>query len=305
MEIGDICIYRDHEYAPSERVQIADIQRGKQSYRADIEFLDGDKVGVHKNVLGNRLRGHWSDVAEYDLNMANWESLEDFKVTEVEESAIETVFELLVPESVATWEWKPIHFVTTVYDAEALMKVTGVPTADLIADIAWFEQDGETMLSPEGTLLIAELACRRNPMPILEWVIEEEKVKREECKRGGISRRVRGGQDVTTPPEWEYEFYLKYSRPLYEILRQWCGHRAVSFQERLDAAEAESRRLDVLVTRLIDALKAKGDEIFANYMEEEREEERITPEKLRPVVDRPLHPSEIPVRVERVWRRWS
>lgn len=201
MEMGDICIYRDHDYAPSERVQIVDIQRGKQSFRADIEFLDGDKGGVRKNVLGNRLRGHWSDVDEYDLNMANWESLEDFKVTDVEESAIETVFELLVPESVATWEWKPIHFVTTVHDAEALVKVTGVPTADLVADIAWFERDGETMLSPEGTLLIADLACRRNPMPILEWVIEEEKVKREECKRGGKSRLVRGSQDITTSPE--------------------------------------------------------------------------------------------------------
>lgn len=305
MEIGEICIYRNHEYAPSERVQIVDIQRGKQSYRADIEFLDGDKVGVLKNVLGNRLRGHWSDVDEYDLTMANWESLEDFKVTDVEESAIETVFELLVPESVATWEWKPIHFVTIVHAAEALMKVTGVPTPKLIADIAWFEQDGETMLSPEGTLLIAELACRRNPMPILEWVIEEEKVKREQCKRGGKSRLVRGSQDITTSPEWEYELYLKYSRPLHELLRQWCGHRAVSFQEHLDAAEAESRRLDVIVTRLIDALKSKGDQIFANAMEQEREEERITPEKLRPIVDRPLHPSEIPVRVERVWRRWS
>ena len=305
MEIGDICIYRDHEYAPSERVQIVDIQRGKQSYRADIEFLDGDKVGVRKNVPGNRLRGHWNDVAEYDLNMANWELLEDYKVTDVEGSAIETVFEFLVPKSVAAWEWKPIHFVTTVHNAPALMKVTGVPTVDLIADIAWFELDGEMMLSPEGTLLIAELACHRNPMPILEWVIEEEKVKREECKRGGKSRLVRGSQGITTSPEFEYECYLNYSRPLYEILRQWCGHRAVSFQERLDAAEAESRRLDVLVTRLIDALKAKGDEIFANYLEEEWEDERITPEKLRPVVERPLHPSEIPVRVERIWRRWS
>jgi hypothetical protein len=147
MEIGDICIYRDHEYVPSERVQIVDIQRGKQSYRADIEFLEGDKVGVRKNVLGNRLRGHWNDVAEYDLNMANWELLEDYKVTEVEQCAIETVFELLVPESVAAWEWNPIYFVTTVQNAPALMKVTGVPSVDLIADIAWFEREGEMMPS--------------------------------------------------------------------------------------------------------------------------------------------------------------
>jgi hypothetical protein len=76
---------------------------------------------------------------------------------------------------------------------------------------------------------------------------------------------------------------------------------AARFQKRLDAAEAETRRLDFWVTRLIDALKAKGNEIIAKHMEEER----IIPEKLRPVVDHPLHLSEIPVRVERVWRPWN
>ena len=34
--------------------------------------------------------------------------------------------------------------------------------------------------------------------------------------------------------------YLKYAKPLHELLREWCGHRAVGLQERLGAAEAEA-----------------------------------------------------------------
>jgi hypothetical protein len=98
--------------------------------------------------------------------------------------------------------------------------------------------------------------------------------------------------------------YLKYWRPLHELLRQWCGHRAVTLQERLGAAESEVHRLDVMVSRLIDGLKKDGQDFFARVIEEEHEAERITPEKLRPVVERPLHPFEIPVRYVRSQRRW-
>ena len=303
MEIGDECIYRRQDQSPSERVQLVEIQPGKKSFRADIEFLDGDKAGTHENVPGNRLRGPWSEVAEYDRLAAHWQALSEYELTEIEESAIERVFDLLVPSSVATWEWNSVRFATAVHDAEALLQITGTPTAEIIADIAWFDLDGVLMLSPEGTAMIAELACRMNPMTILEWIIEEEKIKREQCKRGG-NRTISRRESTSTSPEWEYELYLKYYKPLHELLRQWCGHRAVTLQERLAAAEAESHRLDVLVSRLIDVLKKNGDDLFANVMEKEHETERITPEKLRPVVERPLHPSEIPVRYVRSQRRW-
>ena len=138
-EVGDECIYRERTYGPSERVKIIEIYQGKQSFRAEIEFLDDEQVGVRKTVLGNRLRGLWSEVEAFDQLMANWQSLEDFKVTDVEECGIETVFNLLVPASVATWEWNPIKFATTVHDAEALRQFTGIATSELISDISWFE----------------------------------------------------------------------------------------------------------------------------------------------------------------------
>ncbi|MBF6063277.1 hypothetical protein IU500_17480 [Nocardia terpenica] len=70
------------------------------------------------------------------------------------------------------------------------------------------------------------------------------------------------------------------------------------------AAEAEVRRFDLLVARLIDIVK-EHNSLLAETLEGEHEEERITPATVRPVIDRPLKPSEIPVRYIRTrQRRW-
>lgn len=95
------------------------------------------------------------------------------------------------------------------------------------------------------------------------------------------------------------------NRPVHEIIRQWCGYRAVSYQERLAAAEAETRRLDVVLARAIDDLRASGKDIFAGFLEEEHERRRITPARVRPMVERPLSPSEMPVRYVTQPRRWG
>ena len=110
-----------------------------------------------------------------------------------------------------------------------------------------------------------------------------------------------GSGERTTSPEWEYEWYRKRLRGA-EL--EWCGHRSVTFYGRLTAAEAEVRRLDILIAQLIDTLK-EHEPYAADAMEREHDEERIRPENVRPVVDRPLAPRELPVREVPVRRgRW-
>lgn len=183
---------------------------------------------------------------------------------------------------------------TNIADPAKLEPLIGFPVDDLVERVESFsEGDGHRVVSPEGTLQIAELACRVNPMPVLELVVEDERKYRQ--------KTMRDASDA----EWEYRWYLERGRPLHELLRGWCGHRAVSMQERLAAAEAEVRRLDLLVTRLVGQLRENGHKIFADVIAEVHEEERITPANYRPVVDRPLKPSEIPVRyIEVPRRRW-
>ncbi|MGY4898649.1 hypothetical protein ACWEEK_24080 [Micromonospora aurantiaca (nom. illeg.)] len=140
---------------------------------------------------------------------------------------------------------------------------------------------------------------------MLDRVIEDEAKSRHKCKHGDerSSLSTRGREPTT--PEREYHVYRRFDRPRHELLRQWCGHRAVTAHERLLAAEAETQRLDVLVTRLIRVLKQAGETTIVAVYAEEHDRERITPATIRPVVDRPLHPSEIPVREIRTRRRWG
>jgi hypothetical protein len=305
VQVGDEQIYRLRDFDSSQRVRVISIEMMKKSAKYEIEFLDGDGAGKREKVPGKRLRGPWSGVQEYDEVMATWERFAAFELSDPEEAAVETVFSELIPEEVASWEWSaPVRWITTIYDPAALEPLIGIPVSELIGQVDSFTSGEDTVVSPEGTLMIAEYACRVNPMPILDGVIEEERECREKTKRG-FTHTSSGGHEWTSDPDSQYRSYLEHYRPRHELLRGWCGHRAVTMQERLAAAEAEVQRLDVLITRLIDQMKEHEHGHFAEVMEQVHEEERITAANYRPVVDRPLKPSEIPVRYERAPRRWG
>jgi hypothetical protein len=294
MGIGDEWIYRAKAFSPSERVKILGIEKRKQTTRVDIEFLDGKQAGLRDNVPATRLHGPWSTVTAYDELMANWLRLGGSDLDDTEESAVGEVFGALIPEGVATYYDSFVRNGATVRDREALEGLMHRPMSDVLDHVEWFEHDDVVELSAEGTLLIAEYVCAANPPPILERVMAEEAERREYCKRGREYDAVDGSGKQTSSPEWEYEWYRKRYRPIHELLRGWCGHRSVTFVERLVAAEAEARRLDILIATLIDTLK-QHNAIHTDGYEREHNEERITPESIRPVVDRPLAPWEIPV----------
>jgi len=300
MQVGEEWIYRLRESAPSERVRILGIQPKKTSARVDVEFVAD---GRRENVPGSRLRRLWAEVDAYDALMAKWARIE-FELTDAEDGAASEVFDNLIPAAVATCEWSPVRHATAVHDRSTLERLLDADLDAVLDGVPSFDLDGIMMVSPEGTLRIAEVMCARRPADVLAWVLAEEAEIRDKCKRGSPTRDL-SGHERTTSPECEYEWYLKSDKPRHELLRQWCGHRAVTFHERLTAAEAEVRRLDILVARLIDSARVKGDGTFADIMEEEHNKERITPDKVRPIPDRPLSPQEIPVREVPVRRRWG
>lgn len=183
-EIGDELIYRLREYAESERVRVEEIDARKKTPRYVVEFLDGDKAGTQENVPAGRLRGPWAGAGEYDALMANWERIDQVQLTDVEDSAVGQVFDLLITDEIAEWEWSPVRYATRIHDREALRELIGITVDDLLAQAEGFELDGDLMVSPDATLMIAEYACRIKPMPVLDWILEEEKEYQEKSKNG-------------------------------------------------------------------------------------------------------------------------
>ena len=120
MDVGEEWIYRTRDYAVSERIKILQITPTKQKPRVEVKFLDGGKAGVIEVVPSIRLRGMWSEVAEYDGMQANWSSIEGFDMSETEDVALYTVFQELIPESIAQLIWSPVQRAARVHDQEAL-----------------------------------------------------------------------------------------------------------------------------------------------------------------------------------------
>lgn len=296
--VGDEWAYRLRDTASSERVRIRVVTPKKSTASIEVEFPDdGRRV---QTVSSSRLKVRWADVEAYDTQQAAWQRIADSELDSVEQSAVGTVYSALIPEEVAELEWRPVEYATIIKDRAALAEILQVSVEEILAKVEWFTTGEGTIVSPAGTIVIAEVTCRAHSHTILEHVIEEEAEARHKCKHGG-PHPYRKGEESS--PEWEYYWYRKHVRPQHELLRQWCGHRAVAAHERLTAAEAETHRLDLLVVQLIKALDLAGETAQAEQFAEEHERDRVTPYLARPVVDRPLHWSEMPVREVKVYRR--
>jgi hypothetical protein len=156
----------------------------------------------------------------------------------------------------------------------SLEAIIGITHDELLHDLAWFMLGNHILTSRQVTLRMAELACKRVPTVILDWVIDEGEEKlRHLTKRAGTIGLSNTDGDRPTSPAWEWHWYREHHRPKHELLRQWCGHRAITFHERLLATEAEVQRLDVVIARLIDEFKVvePTDVNFAQRVEDEIE----------------------------------
>lgn len=296
MEPDEEWVYRARDMAPSQHARIISVSRRKTSTRVSIEFLEGERSGEVEEVPAGRLRCPWSQVDEYDARMANLQRLMDDELTPAEEMAVLVVFDLLIPEETASTTLGYARHATNVENPASLERLTGQPLSSFIDSVPSFQDGDIWWLSARGSLAIAEAACRTTPAPILDWVRDQERRCREACKRG-TPRTDLDGKPYTSSPDWEYSFYLEHDRPVHELLRQWCGHRAVAFYERLEAAEAEVHRLDELIARAADTFRHNNLAHHAEWLDAEHERSRITPFTIRPSVDRPLDPRHIPVQV--------
>lgn len=292
---GDLWAYRARESAPSECVRVREIRRRGRSDRVEIEFLDGENAGQVLDVPRKRLRVAWAEVDAYDQLVSNWERISGYELTDAESDAVEQVFELLIPDGVAAWSWKPVRYACVIRGWQELERITRRDCAGLLDGVDSFEHEDALWTSPLGTVRIAEAVAHANAIPVLASIHEHERECRERSARG---RAPSGnGDDAGTTAEWEYENYLAHHRPVHELLRQWCGHRAVTFHERLMAAEQEIQRLDDLLAYTLDALRGTTGAVSVPHLEEIHHRDRITPYNIRPVIERPLCPTEIPVEV--------
>lgn len=123
--------------------------------------------------------------------------------------------------------------------------------------------DGHLVVSPNGAMAMARRLCAVEPRGVLERVLAEE----AEAERRCIGEPAKVGESPTRP-DIAWRIYCEYSRPVREVLRQWCGYRAVRAVEQALADEAEVRRLKELARRVIRALAYHGEGRAELYLDE-------------------------------------
>lgn len=297
---GEHWAYRKASHLPATEVEILTVTQNGRKTRIETRRLDN---GQTEEVTLGKLPTRWDTLESFLKSEATWRWLTDFDLHEVETDVLDIVFIELVPESVASLSTSR-NRVATIHDIEEFEALIDCTLVEL-ARHAPVDFNGEPRIGTQGALIAGELICRRTPQPILDLIHAEEVETRHTCKHGRKrEHRLRDEDPDTTSPEWEWHFYLTYTRPRHELLRQWCGFRSVTADERRRAAEEEVRRLDLLLSEAVESL-GQHDERRAQMLTEEHEAKRITPGRVRPQIDRPLRPDEIPVREVKVRaRRW-
>ncbi|WP_037183867.1 hypothetical protein [Rhodococcoides fascians] len=286
MDVGDEYVYRLKDDSPSERVRIVSLGPPKQHRRIVVEFGDG----TTEDVPVRRLKAPWSKVEQYDRDEEVWTRFRAVDYEPGEELAVRNVMKILIPETVARRDIMPADFTTTIVDEPELSKLLGIPSGQLLEDFESVIVNGLPIVSGMTSLYICEMACRNNPMPVLDDLRERETEAMIRSK-AGHNEPYRGGKKprVSYTPHEDHEYYLRSLRPEFELIRQWCGNRAVSFQERMIAAEQECHRLELIV---VDALKRiyelEGESRQFHAIRDDYSLRRITPESVRPIVERPL-----------------
>ncbi|NKS56064.1 hypothetical protein GS504_00180 [Rhodococcus hoagii] len=133
--------------------------------------------------------------------MAAWERLQECALTPEEDFAAIVALERLIPSDVAEHHYGPVEGMTVVYKRDELEELMTEPLAYVLERCeSLIDEDGTLVVSPRGTLLIAELVCRKNPMPILDEVMRKRRRRDTIRRRGETEPGRRGEKESSTPP---------------------------------------------------------------------------------------------------------
>jgi hypothetical protein len=107
-----------------------------------------------------------------------------------------------------------------------------------------------------------------------EWPQYQRHLARQLAPRRSRGGNRKPGTNDHFARVW-IRYYLRWQKPVHEILPQRCAYRAMTAHERLLAAEAEVTRLNILLAEAADRLGT--NEGAAEMIERKHDEDRITP----------------------------
>ncbi|GIT80150.1 hypothetical protein LLS1_18190 [Leifsonia sp. LS1] len=258
MKSGEFWGYRVRQADPLLAVEVLRIG-DKRPARVLVRFVDESMEGRREWVPPVRLKVLWADRGPFIEKEERWAAIRELGVKNdsATDFAADVVFRLTVPRRVAEYEMSGY---ARVYDIERLAQAAEIEIEAVNSHPASFAIDESTWALPWPTVeQIVKLIALKHANRILQYVEAEERDFETKATHGYDYRSVVTGEIAFMDPEDVASSEMEeYQRPMWNLLRQWCGAETVDIRDELNALRVEVRRIGEVAERAIGVLRIHG-----------------------------------------------
>lgn len=267
MEPGESWGYRARGIDPLVEVQVLRLGSQKPA-RVLVAFVDDSFEGKEEWVPPTRLKVPWANAEEHQAREERWHrvaSLGPAREDPRSYAASEIIDEYLA-EELGTINYRGGDSIC-LKNPELLAEELNLQVEELTEYPEAFAEDGFFIAPWPATELIARALAETNAEKVLERVQKEQRQARRESIYGHASSH--SGGSGHTSPEICAEIDQEFSAPIREVLRSWCGAENVDRFDEVIALRKEIQRVGDVAQKMIDALRAHGDETLASQFQRE------------------------------------
>jgi hypothetical protein len=283
-DVGRRFAYRERARSPGEPVRPVEVVKEgpPRSNKAKVRRLDGEYEGLEEWVPKGRLIAPWEEVEallEDERRMFGALDATGDVYDTLPYKAVRTVFFALPPGEGGDdvfFGHKVIESeLLNIEDLDAVERRLGLPAQELLAEPhSYVDRYGEYKAPFEVAVKVAKHCCRTFTQDILRYVQAEEDALKEAVVSGYYTfpdRRYRSWRDKdgfeilrTRAEEW-----LAEQKPIFALIREWCGEGAVDeFRQVLELRE-EVDRLRDLLTDTVRWLRDAGHPVKAALLQKQ------------------------------------
>lgn len=283
-DVGRRFAYRERARSPGEPVRPVEVVKEgpPRSNKVKVRRLDGEYEGLEEWIPKVRLVVPWEEAeALLEDERRMFEALDatgDVYDT-VPYKAVQMVFFALPPGEGSDGVFfghKAIESeLLNIEDLDAAQKRLGLSAEELLAEPhSYVDRFGEYKAPFEVAIKVAKHCCRTFTQDVLRHVQAEEDALKDAVVSGYYTfpdRRYRSWRDKdgfeilrTRAEEW-----LAEQKPIFALIREWCGEEAVEEFDRVLALREEVDRLRALVEDTVRWLRFSGHPVKAALLAKE------------------------------------
>lgn len=277
-DVGRHFAYRERARSPGEPVQPVEVVKEEppRSNKAKVRRLDGEYEGLEEWIPKVRLVAPWEEAeALLEDERRMFEALDstgDVYDT-VPYKAVRMVFIALPPgegSDSVFFGYKAIESeLLNIEDLDAAQKRLGLSAEELLAEPhSYVDRFGEYKAPFEVAVKVAKHCCRTFTQDVLRYAQAEEDALKDAVVSGYYAfpeRRYRSWRDKDGFEilRTRAEERLAEEKPIFDLIREWCGQDAVGeFRQVLELRE-EVDRLRGLMTDTVRWLRDAGHPVKA------------------------------------------